>query len=443
MKKKCTLIFLIIFLLYTELFSSGMNGKIYSTTNMKSIFDNYENSNVEITYKPEYNSEYWNFIEDKYQKCYYQEIVNADFSESNKKNVCVFKDDDIDRYSEKAVHKAFQFARLDHPELELLNMDYNIHSIGTKKNCIYKILSYSSDDYSEYQRKLNEVNVEIKDLVDEVNNTESIIKKHRLIYDWLTSNVKYCRSGNESKFIIYLYDEYTLGSLKTDSTQNIYGAIVEKKAICDGISDAYKYICNQCGLECIIVNGYVMSDDEKDYHSWNLVKVYDSWYLVDATWGIGKNSTENFLVGDLKNDERKPINFGYTLSSYEDEYNIVTIAGDNGKKVMTKEGIELDLLSEDYRIGIGGEGRLAIYFTASGVKKKYEDPIFKEDFFVQTNAEILTVEYFDDKGSLLKVLPGDDSTIYFISSIDGRKVDTVRVTFKVNNEEYEVRLMKR
>ena len=77
-----------------------------------------------------------------------------------------------------------------------------------------------------------------------------------------------------------------------------------------------------------------MSDNEKDYHSWNLVKVYDSWYLVDATWGIGKNSTENFLVGDLKNDARKPINFGYTLSSYEDEYNIVTIAGDNGKKVM-------------------------------------------------------------------------------------------------------------
>lgn len=322
-------------------------------------------------------------------------------------------------------------------------MNYNIHSIGTKKNCIYKILSYSSDDYSEYQRKLNEVNVEIKDLVDEVNNTESIINKHRLIYDWITSNVKYCRSGNESKFIIYLYDEYTLGSLKTDSTQNIYGAIVEKKAICDGISDAYKYICNQCGLECIIVNGYVMSDNKKDYHSWNLVKVYDSWYLVDATWGIGKKTTDNFLVGDLNRDCRKPVNFGYTLSSYENDYNFVTIAGDNGKKVMTEEGIELDLLSEDYRIGIGGEGRLAIYFAADGVRKRVENPLFTEDFFVRTNAEILSVEYFDNNGSLLKVLPGDDSTINFISSIDGRKVDTVRVTFKVNNEEYEVRLIKK
>lgn len=443
MKKKCTLIFLIIFLLYTATFSSLTNTEVYATTYKKFKIDICENENMDITYKSEYDSEYWNFIEDKYQKCYYQEIVNADFSESNKKNVCVFKDDDLNKYSIKAVHKAFQFARLDHPELELLNMNYNIHSIGTKKNCIYKILSYSSDDYSEYQRKLNEVNVEIKDLVDEVNNTESIINKHRLIYDWITSNVKYCRSGNESKFIIYLYDEYTLGSLKTDSTQNIYGAIVEKKAICDGISDAYKYICNQCGLECIIVNGYVMSDNEKDYHSWNLVKVYDSWYLVDATWGIGKNSTENFLVGDLKNDERKPINFGYTLSSYEDEYNIVTIAGDNGKKVMTKEGIELDLLSEDYRIGIGGEGRLAIYFAADGVRKRVENPLFTEDFFVKTNAEILSVEYFDKNGSLLNVLPGDDSTINFISSIDGRKVDTVRVTFKVNNEEYEVRLIKK
>lgn len=57
-----------------------------------------------------------------------------------------------------------------------------------------------------------------------------------------------------------------------------YGALVERKAVCQGISLAYKYLMKQSGVACEFVSS------ESMVHGWNAVKVDGYWYHVDITW---------------------------------------------------------------------------------------------------------------------------------------------------------------
>lgn len=59
----------------------------------------------------------------------------------------------------------------------------------------------------------------------------------------------------------------------------IYGALVKKKALCEGYAKAFSYLCNLAGIENVIVTGetYVQ-------HMWNMVKINGNWYHVDVTW---------------------------------------------------------------------------------------------------------------------------------------------------------------
>lgn len=60
---------------------------------------------------------------------------------------------------------------------------------------------------------------------------------------------------------------------------SVYGALVEKKALCEGFAKAYSYLCNIAGIENMIVTGYTDVD-----HMWNMVKLDGNWYHVDVGW---------------------------------------------------------------------------------------------------------------------------------------------------------------
>ena len=59
----------------------------------------------------------------------------------------------------------------------------------------------------------------------------------------------------------------------------IYGALVKGKALCEGYTKAFSYLCNLAGIENVIVTG---ATDVP--HMWNMVKLGGNWYHVDVTW---------------------------------------------------------------------------------------------------------------------------------------------------------------
>ncbi len=72
-----------------------------------------------------------------------------------------------------------------------------------------------------------------------------------------------------------------------DDLRSIYGALVQRKAVCAGYAVAYQYLLQQIGIECLYVRGCIR---DRGYHAWNIVNLEGDYYHVDVTWGDGSNT---------------------------------------------------------------------------------------------------------------------------------------------------------
>ena len=79
----------------------------------------------------------------------------------------------------------------------------------------------------------------------------------------------------------YLVDHIEY-DLETENSGNIYGALVEGRARCEGYARAAQYLLNRLGVFCTYVAGECYSSGS---HAWNLIQVDGSYYYMDVTWG--------------------------------------------------------------------------------------------------------------------------------------------------------------
>lgn len=73
-------------------------------------------------------------------------------------------------------------------------------------------------------------------------------------------------------------------------THYAYGALVEGRAVCQGYSSAFAYVCRKADIKCITVYGTSRGES----HSWNKVMCDGKWYNVDLTWD---DAVSNFKGG--------------------------------------------------------------------------------------------------------------------------------------------------
>ena len=76
---------------------------------------------------------------------------------------------------------------------------------------------------------------------------------------------------------------------ETDLSKNhlydIYGALVQKRCVCEGYSKAFQYLMNEIGIENTIVIGIgTNSKNQTESHAWNYIQLNDNWYAIDVTW---------------------------------------------------------------------------------------------------------------------------------------------------------------
>lgn len=65
-----------------------------------------------------------------------------------------------------------------------------------------------------------------------------------------------------------------------------YGALVEKKACCEGASLAFADICSSAGIRCRVIVGKAIGED----HMWTALKGNGGWKYCDPAWDAGKKS---------------------------------------------------------------------------------------------------------------------------------------------------------
>lgn len=103
-------------------------------------------------------------------------------------------------------------------------------------------------------------------------------QKEICIHDYLCRNIKYDITCIDN----------SVGNMLSHT---IWGVFLEKKGVCDGISKAFKYLCNAVGIKCIVAKGQA-DDGNVENHAWNIVKIEEQAYQVDVTWDLNKYNGE-------------------------------------------------------------------------------------------------------------------------------------------------------
>lgn len=185
-------------------------------------------------------------------------------------------------YGDKALGVYYQSAieayLYDNPDVFYLaptKMYLNIETITRGSEKSYRVFinqgegnNYFSDEYSsksQIDAALNDIEVvKNKLLAKKTGNTYEDIK---LVHDYLVDNVEY--DTTISKNNIY----------------NIYGALVNKVAVCEGYAKSFKYLMDAFGIPCTIIIGQATnSQGETENHAWNYVQMDEKWYAIDCTW---------------------------------------------------------------------------------------------------------------------------------------------------------------
>lgn len=109
-------------------------------------------------------------------------------------------------------------------------------------------------------------------------NLENDSLKVAAIYFWITSNIRY-----DNRFRNRAEGDTTL-------TQEPFNVIKAKKAICIGYAKLFRELCKMSNIKSYVVEGIVKDKNgflEREGHAWNVVQIYENYYLLDATWGAG------------------------------------------------------------------------------------------------------------------------------------------------------------
>jgi len=100
-------------------------------------------------------------------------------------------------------------------------------------------------------------------------------QKELAVHDWMVNNITYDTASAD----IYRENGGS-GSYSRYPAFNAYGAIVGKKAVCEGYAKAFQMFMDIIGVECVSVSGFA----EGGAHMWNQVKLDGDWYNVDVTF---------------------------------------------------------------------------------------------------------------------------------------------------------------
>jgi len=116
----------------------------------------------------------------------------------------------------------------------------------------------------------------------EVNNVMSRIEDIRDMLIESTSGLPYIQK--EVKVHRYLTSTVTYDT-KAPNCYTMVGALVDRHAVCQGISLAASYLFNSVGVDAGVVCGTV--DGEEANHAWNVVNIGGRNYHVDVTFDHG------------------------------------------------------------------------------------------------------------------------------------------------------------
>ena len=216
----------------------------------------------------------------------------------------------------------------DNPELfyidvnkMLLNIETTTKFLKTTYNVYISPASgktYLSDDFGNLDQIKIAIN-QIENIKNSIINslTGTDYDKIMKIHDYLVDNIDY-----DSTY-------------QATGTYSVYGALIGKKCVCEGYAKSLKYLANQAGIKCEIMQGTgTNSSGQTESHAWNCVKIDGIWYEIDATWDdpiiVGNGYKANvykyryFLKGTASFEKDHVLSYQFSEGGKSFEYPIIS-----------------------------------------------------------------------------------------------------------------------
>ncbi|MBR6038852.1 MAG: hypothetical protein IKP38_00030 [Clostridia bacterium] len=121
-------------------------------------------------------------------------------------------------------------------------------------------------------------------IVDTVPEGSTEFQTALYLYRYLADNVEYD------------YNDY----YENGKQLLLYDALVKRKTVCAGYSEALYYLYNLAGIDCMYIAGYVSDPIPRGSHIWNVARIDGQYYQFDPTWDAGllPSEYEYFAVSD-------------------------------------------------------------------------------------------------------------------------------------------------
>lgn len=186
------------------------------------------------------------------------------------------------KYSTTELKKIYQAIELDNPELFFVNFKQVSFQIGALNSVVHIEYFMNIDETTVLK---NELKLKIKEVFSHspLKNEDSIYTKCRWIHHYLVKNIKY-------SYETLSHPDFYSESFRID------GVFIHQSAVCEGISKAFKILCNHIGIASMVVLGSACGENESQYlpHAWNIVKLGLDFVHIDATWDTNISQKSRF-----------------------------------------------------------------------------------------------------------------------------------------------------
>lgn len=165
----------------------------------------------------------------------------------------------------------------DCPELIHVSGDYMPYysdDYGEMVSGVRFTYTMTQEEYASAREELQVFRKQLLTDTDHMNDSDKEQYVYRLLFDQV------------------IFDDYSRHA------GSIYGALVEHRGRCEGISKAFAWCLQQCGMECLTVAGVPLWENTGAYagHSWNIVRLEDTYYHVDIAADNMRNRETDPLV---------------------------------------------------------------------------------------------------------------------------------------------------
>ena len=263
--------------------------KVETTENQNTmvvpIDENYENSKEYDFAYVKNNKYYYNQLDDTAKLIY--DAIESNLSNMMSGNyeiklsnqvASVLYENDGEKQLDTSFQSAWDALMLDRVDtffidVTKINLKMRKTTYGKKVTYALSIAPADSNGYLangiENKEKVHAILNEIKETRDSIVKSLSGIDYNKIMHahDWIINNLDYEQN------------------ITNNNVYNLYGALIEKSAVCEGYAETLKYILDEVDIPCVLVSGTATNSEGKtERHEWNYVQLYGKWYAIDSTW---------------------------------------------------------------------------------------------------------------------------------------------------------------